>query len=91
MLAMLLWLVELAQYIQQVDGRDGYGGVQDYEDMNQFAERTFYDYLVKSYPIWLNSGDESSELENRLAQQLGKLKTKVDICSSFYYTSNIFY
>ncbi|KAJ1679962.1 kinetochore-associated Ndc80 complex subunit ndc80 [Spiromyces aspiralis] len=70
LLPMLMWLVELARYIQQVEAKDVENILSEGEDMNQYAERAFHEYLTKSYPLWLNGEDETPDLEAELAGQL---------------------
>ncbi|KAJ1840291.1 kinetochore-associated Ndc80 complex subunit ndc80, partial [Coemansia sp. RSA 2703] len=76
LLAMLLWMVELIEAVSLMTNSDAYAslGAHDSEDSEhrepaQFVDRVFFDYLSQAYPVWLETGEESEELESMLADQ----------------------
>ncbi|KAJ2852766.1 kinetochore-associated Ndc80 complex subunit ndc80 [Coemansia brasiliensis] len=69
LLAMLLWLVELIECVKQMSPEDVDVNDPEFKDSVQFVDRVFFDYLSQAYPLWLDSGDEPAELEERLAKQ----------------------
>ncbi|KAJ1722296.1 kinetochore-associated Ndc80 complex subunit ndc80 [Coemansia erecta] len=76
LLAMLLWMVELIEAVSLMTNPDAYAslGAPESEDSEhrepaQFVDRVFFDYLSQAYPIWLETGEESAELESMLADQ----------------------
>ncbi|KAJ2787689.1 kinetochore-associated Ndc80 complex subunit ndc80 [Coemansia interrupta] len=76
LLAMLLWMVELIEAVSLMTNPKAYAslGAPESEDSEsrepaQFVDRVFFDYLSQAYPIWLETGEESAELESMLADQ----------------------
>ncbi|KAJ2449586.1 kinetochore-associated Ndc80 complex subunit ndc80 [Coemansia sp. RSA 2424] len=65
LLAMLLWLVELIECVGLMNSSNS----SELKDSAQFVDRVFFDYLSVAYPVWLDSGEEPTELESVLAQQ----------------------
>ncbi|KAJ1915647.1 kinetochore-associated Ndc80 complex subunit ndc80 [Mycoemilia scoparia] len=76
-LALFLWMIELIQYVQQLEAHEFDDTPQEGEDMNQFAEKAFYQYLKQTYPIWLAGSDETTEFEDHLAEQLDGMNSSV--------------
>ncbi|KAJ2801306.1 kinetochore-associated Ndc80 complex subunit ndc80 [Coemansia furcata] len=66
LLAMLLWLVELIECVGLINPSTD---SSELKDSAQFVDRVFFDYLSVAYPVWLDSGEEPTELESVLAQQ----------------------
>ncbi|KAJ2751526.1 kinetochore-associated Ndc80 complex subunit ndc80 [Coemansia pectinata] len=66
LLAMLLWLVELIECVGLMNPSND---SSELKDSAQFVDRVFFDYLSVAYPVWLDSGEEPTELESVLAQQ----------------------
>ncbi|KAJ2561687.1 kinetochore-associated Ndc80 complex subunit ndc80 [Coemansia sp. RSA 1822] len=69
LLAMLLWLVELIECVDEMNPQNVDFNDPSFKDSVQFVDRVFFDYLVQAYPVWLDSGDEPAELEDYLANQ----------------------
>ncbi|KAJ1891229.1 kinetochore-associated Ndc80 complex subunit ndc80, partial [Coemansia sp. IMI 209127] len=69
LLAMLLWLVELIECVTQMNPQNIDVNDPEFKDSTQFVDRVFFDYLSRAYPVWLDSGDEPTELEANLAKQ----------------------
>ncbi|KAJ1668101.1 kinetochore-associated Ndc80 complex subunit ndc80 [Coemansia sp. RSA 1813] len=69
LLAMLLWLVELIECVTQMNPQNIDVNDPEFKDSAQFVDRVFFDYLSRAYPVWLDSGDEPTELEANLAKQ----------------------
>ncbi|KAJ1757070.1 kinetochore-associated Ndc80 complex subunit ndc80 [Coemansia sp. RSA 2167] len=69
LLAMLLWLVELIECVDEMNPQNVDFNDPSFKDSVQFVDRVFFDYLAQAYPLWLDSGDEPAELEDYLANQ----------------------
>lgn len=65
LLAMLLWLVELILYVDQLDS-----AVEDTSQLSEAeqAERMFFEYLTKAYTLWLNAEEDSETIDNSLLE-----------------------
>ncbi|PVZ98257.1 hypothetical protein BB558_005742 [Smittium angustum] len=69
-LAFILWMTELNLIVENMESPNTY--VDEFSGQNssvRFEDKVFYQYLITTYPIWLNGNDEPPEVELDLAEQ----------------------
>ncbi|KAJ3112639.1 kinetochore-associated Ndc80 complex subunit ndc80 [Physocladia obscura] len=72
LLAMLIWIVELIMLCDQMDKQADF----DDQDENAQSEKLFFEYLTKSYVVFLEGGD-GDEMDKQLATDFDRKNEKI--------------
>ncbi|KAI8900481.1 HEC/Ndc80p family-domain-containing protein [Globomyces pollinis-pini] len=74
LLAMLIWMVELILCVEQL-GDDG--DIDESLTDPEKAEKQFFDYLSKSYAVWLAGASDFEEIDTVLTEQFAEKDEKI--------------
>lgn len=72
LLAMLIWMVELIMCSEQMNMQ-----LEESENVGNNPEKLFYDYLRKSYRVFLEGGEDYDEMLSELSANFGNCFSKL--------------